>query len=177
MSYHFGAARQAGIIVEDIDKAIEHWVSTVGAGPFFVARHVPLEFVEFNGEFTQPDLSVAMGFSGDLEIELIQQHNDAPSPWLNFYKNSGPGLHHLSAWTTEYDNVMARTKLDGFTPNCVGKIAGGARFAYFNADATDGSSFEISDLGVNGEIGKIHTTAREAAVGWDGSQPIRDRKI
>ena len=103
MSFLFGGARQNGYMVDDLDAALEHWVEVVGAGPFFVIRHLPLEYFTYHGTPTQPDLSIALGNLGDLQIELIQQHNDAPSPWLNFHTAKGAGLHHISSWTSEYD--------------------------------------------------------------------------
>lgn len=118
-------------------------------------------------------MSIALGNLGDLQIELIHQHNDAPSPYLNSRTHRGPGLHHISAWTTDFDGTMARISDQGLVPNCEGRITGSARFAYWNAEATDGSAYELSDLGADNEFGAIHDLVREAAVGWDGSDPIR----
>lgn len=44
MSTFFGPARQNGVIVDDLDRALEHWIIEVGAGPFYVIRHLPLDY-------------------------------------------------------------------------------------------------------------------------------------
>lgn len=173
MSYIFGPARQNGIVVENLDTAVHHWVRTVGAGPFFVLRHVSFDYFTYHGQPSEPDISIALGNTGELQIELIEQHNDAPSPHLHFRRHKTSGLHHISSWTERYDNRMAELRDRGFVPDCEGSIAGGLRFAYFNADALDGSAFEVSDLGEHNEFGRIHDLVRQAAVGWDGSEPLR----
>ena len=173
MSRFFGAARQNGVIVEDLDRALDQWINKIGAGPFYVIRHLPLDYFSYLGQSSSPDLSIALGNVGDLQIELIQQHNDAPSPYLDFRTQRGPGLHHISAWTLDFDGAMATLQEQGLVPNCAGRITGSCRFAYWNADATDGSAYELSDLGSNNEFGMVHDLVREAAVGWDGSDPVR----
>ncbi|MDX2937738.1 hypothetical protein [Streptomyces ipomoeae] len=54
-----------------------------------------------------------------------------------------------------------------------GRISGLARFAYFNSRALDGSCYELSDLGKENEYGAVHDMVRVAAVGWDGTDPVR----
>lgn len=173
MSNIFGPARQNGLVVANLDEAVKRWVGKLGAGPFYVVRHLPLDYFTYRGRPSSPDISVALGNLGELQIELIEQHNDEPSPYLHFVNTKGPGLHHISAWTAAYDEDLERIRDRGFTPDCEGQISGLARFAYFDSDATDGSAFEISDLGAGNEYGAIHDLIRQAAVDWDGSDPIR----
>jgi len=173
MSIIFGSARQNGIIVENLDGAIEHWVDEVGAGPFYVLRHVPLDYFIYRGQPSNPDISVALGNVGDLQIELIEQHNEEPSPYLHFRKKKGAGLHHISSWTAQYDADLTRIRARGFVPDCEGRITASASFAYFGADAVDGSAYEISDLGTDNEYGAVHDIVRHAAADWDGSEPVR----
>lgn len=173
MSHIFGPARQNGIVVENLDNAIERWVTTMGAGPFFVLRHLPLDYFKYHGELTEPDISIALGNIGDLQIELIEQHNDAPSPYLNFRRSKSSGVHHVSSWARNYDDMIADLDRRGYAPDCEGRIAGSARFAYFNSDAVDGCAFEVSDLGVDNQFGMLHDLVRHASLAWDGTEPVR----
>jgi len=173
MSRALGAARQNGMIVADLDRAIDHFVETLGAGPFFVIRHVPLEYFTYHGRPSEPDISIALGNMGELQLELIEQHNEAPSPYRHFAEIKKAGLHHISAWTDRFDGVMGELRERERMPDCEGAILGGARFAYFGCDAVDGSAFEISDLGAQNEFGAIHDLVREAALNWDGAEPLR----
>lgn len=174
MSLLFGGARQNGFIVEDLDAALQHWVHDIGVGPFFVLRHLKLERFVHHGQETSPDLSIALGFLGDLELELVQQHNDAPSPYLHYRQHKGAGLQHMSSWTRSYDDTMSSLRGRGLMPDTEGTIAGGTRFCYFGADALDGSCHEIADLGADNEFGVVHDMVRAAAQDWDGTDPIRE---
>jgi hypothetical protein len=39
MNRIFGAIRQSGYVVRDIEAALRHWTSVLGVGPFFYATH------------------------------------------------------------------------------------------------------------------------------------------
>jgi hypothetical protein len=43
MSRLFGPLRQMGLVVRDIDGAMQHWISVCGVGPWFVAEKLPLD--------------------------------------------------------------------------------------------------------------------------------------
>lgn len=170
----FGEARQNGYVVEDLDSAAAIWVDKLGAGPFFALRHIPFEYFTYRGRPTEPDLSVAIGYMGDFEIELIHQHNDAVTPYLDFASAKGSGLHHVSAWSTNYDEDLENLRKAGHVPECEGKIAGMSRFAYWHTSATDGTVYELSDLGTNNEFGAARDLIRQASMNWDGSKPLRE---
>ena len=50
----------------------------------------------------------ALANTGDLQIELIQQRNDAPTMYRDFVKAKGSGLQHVAYWTQNFDSDMAR---------------------------------------------------------------------
>ena len=43
MSRLFGPLRQMGLVVRDIDRAMQHWIEVCGVGPWFVAEKLPLD--------------------------------------------------------------------------------------------------------------------------------------
>ncbi|WP_439814392.1 VOC family protein [Zavarzinia sp. CC-PAN008] len=174
MSRHFGPIRQNGYVVEDLDAALRHWTEVLGIGPFFKIPHIPLDFYEYRGSRVDLDLSIAIGNSGDLQIELIQQHNDAPSPYRDHLLARGPGLQHVSGWSEDYEADIARLAGLGYRPAAQGKIRGAARFIYYDTDGAPGghpgSMMELSDL----RPGRALLQAvRDAAIGWDGRDPVR----
>ncbi|WP_029114353.1 VOC family protein [Mycobacterium sp. URHB0044] len=173
MSKFFGGIRQNGYVVTDLDAAIRHWTTVVGVGPFYRLDHVPLDYFTYHGEPSAPDLNIALANLGDVQIELIQQLNDAPSPWRNFSLAKGAGLHHVSGWTQTYDGDLKRLDELGLIPTCEGSIAGAARFAYFLADNVDGTAIEVADL-TSPEFTQLFEHIRRSAVSWDGSDPVCD---
>ena len=77
-------------------------------------------------------MSIALANSGDLQIELIQQRNDAPSMYLDFLREHGEGLQHMSYWSTDYQALYDRAIAAGFKVGHEGQIGGPkGRFAYF----------------------------------------------
>lgn len=168
-----GTARQNGFIVEDIEAACLHWARRFGAGPFFVVRHAPLASFRYQGVESEPDLSIALGNLGELQIELIQQHNDAPSPYRDFAAAKQSGLHHTSAWVNDYDAEQARQRELGAEPDCEGQLSDGMRFMYYGSTSVDGSALEVADLGHDNEFAAGFELVRQTHLAWDGDAPVR----
>jgi hypothetical protein len=170
MSRLFGPIRQNGYVVRSLDAAVRHWTEVLGIGPFFIVMHVPLDYYRYRGSTATPDLSIGLAFSGDVQIELIEQHDEAPTPYRDFLRAHGPGLQHVSAWSETYDTDVARLAALGYKPAAEGKIRGSARFVYYETEDHPGSMMEISDLAVTAPLMSV---IREASNGWDGRDPRR----
>ena len=172
MSRIFGTVAQNGYVVRDIDAALRHWIDVLGVGPWFYFERVNVDWFRHRGAESSPDLSIALANSGDLQIELIQQRNDAPSMYREFLAAGREGLQHMSYWTTDYQALYDRAVGLGYPVGQEGQIGGPqGRFAYFDTEAHPGTVVEISD--VSGPKGMFFGLVRQAAVGWDGIDPIR----
>jgi ribulose-bisphosphate carboxylase large chain len=57
---------------------------------------------------------VALANSGDMQVELIQIRNDAPSMYLDYMEKGLRGLQHVAFWTTQFDTDLAMMKARGF---------------------------------------------------------------
>ena len=114
MSRFFGGIRQNGYVVTDLDAAIRYWTTAVGVGPFYRLDHVPLDYFTYQGEPSAPDLNIALANLGDVQIELIQQLNDAPSPWRNFAVAKGAGLHQCVGLDADLRRRPEEARRDGF---------------------------------------------------------------
>ena len=66
-----GTIRQVAYVVEDLDSALEHWIGILNAGPFFVFEHAELSDQLYRGAASSIDVTLAVGNSGDVQIELI----------------------------------------------------------------------------------------------------------
>ncbi len=111
MSGALGSVRQLGFVVHDLDRALEYWTKTLRVGPFFTIRNVVPEKWHYRGQPSlAPRASIALANSGDLQIEIIQQHDDHPTGWRDFLASGREGFQHVSSWLTraEYDATMAR---------------------------------------------------------------------
>ena len=171
MSRLLGAIRQNGYVVRDIDAALKHWIEVIGVGPWFYAEHAPLEDFRYKGEPSPADVSIALANSGALQIELIQQRNDAPSMYRDFLSAGHEGLQHVAYWTETFDADLERCLAAGYEIGQTGHVGVPGRFLYFLNEAHPGTVIEISET--NGPKGRLFKAIEEAARTWDGSDPIR----
>ena len=172
MSRFFGNVNQNGYVVRDIDAALEHWTTVMGVGPFFYLETVPIDYFTYKGEPQDLEISIALGNSGDLQIELIQQRNSAPSMYLDFLNAGNEGLQHMSYWTKTYQQDYDRAIASGFRVGQEGQIGGEqGRFVYFDTETHPGTIIEMSDI--SGSKGELFEYIRQESIGWDGSDPIR----
>jgi hypothetical protein len=172
MSRIFGAVAQNGYVVRDIEAAMRHWVDVMGVGPWFYFERVAIDWFRHRGRESRPEVSIALANSGDLQIELIQQRNDAPSMYQEFVAAGREGLQHVAYWTADYRALYDRALALGYRVGHEGQIGGAqGRFAYFDTETHPGTVVEISD--VSGPKGAFFALVRQTAAGWDGNDPIR----
>ena len=176
MSRIFGKVAQNGYVVRDIEAAMRHWVEALGVGPWFYIDRVRTDWFRHRGADSAVEMSIALANSGDLQIELIQQRNDAPSMYREFLDAGHEGLQHLAYWTDDFQGLYDRALHLGYRVGHEGQIGGEkGRFAYFDTaggpGAHPGTVIEISDI--SGGKGAFFAHVRRAADGWDGTDPIR----
>ena len=177
MSRFFGATRQIGYVVRDIKRAMALWSGTLGVGPFYLLRNVEFQNYRYRGRPSRaPIIDVAFGNSGDVQIELIQQRNDAPSAYREFLSAGREGMQHISSWFSdhgEYDRAHAALVSQGLqiVHESLGTESSG-RFAYFETGAPEGHLVEVSETLLPG-IREIVELAASEAIGWTGEDPVR----
>ena len=173
MSRTFGPIDQVCWVVPDIETSMHHWAKTLGIGPwFFMPNLHPGDFT-YRGVPSDVEISLAIAYSGKLQLELIQQHNDAPS----MYKDSidagnTPGQHHLGFFRRDYDNRLAEALSAGYQVGHSGTLGGGTiRFAYLATEEEPGMIAELVELTDPGEASFV--MMHQAALDWDGTDPIK----
>jgi Glyoxalase/Bleomycin resistance protein/Dioxygenase superfamily len=172
MSLLFGKVCQNGYVVRDIEAALKFWTDKLRVGPFFYIPKVKTDWFRYRGQDSPVEMSIALANSGELQIELIQQRNGAPSMYLDFLERHGEGLQHMSCWSSDYQALYERAIAAGFVVGHEGQIGGpNGRFAYFESAGHAGTVIEISD--VSGRKGRFFEHIRTAAANWDGRDPVR----
>jgi glyoxalase/bleomycin resistance protein/dioxygenase superfamily protein len=172
----FGPIRQLGYVTRDIRTSLRHWIETAGVGPWlFCDQYGLLEIRYGGGTYTDFRASFAWANSGDLQIELIQQHSDTPTMIRDFlaeHPDMPPeGLvQHWAAWPDDYDAAYRRAVDAGLELGHHG-AAPNNRFAYFRYSPSSATGIEIAE--VTDRSRAFRETIRQAAIGWDGRDPIR----
>lgn len=172
MSRIFGKITQNGYVVRDIRAAMDHWVNVLGVGPWYFIERVETDYFRHRGKESAVEMSIALANSGDLQIELIQQTNDAPSLYKEFLDAGHEGLQHVAYWTKNYQELYDKALAQGYKVGHEGQIGGEkGRFAYFDTQSHPGTIVEISDI--SGTKGQMFEHIRKASIDWDGLDPIR----
>jgi hypothetical protein len=171
MSRLFGEIRQNGYVVRDIVAAMRHWVDVLQVGPWFYFDRVPVEDFRYRGEPSDVEVSIALSNSGPLQIELIQQRNEAPSMYRDFLAGGRPGLQHVAYWPDDYETALKSVEERGYRIGQSGRIGDPGRFAYLDTEGHPGTVVEISET--HGPKGKFFRHVAELSAAWDGSDPIR----
>lgn len=171
MSRLFGACRQIGIVVRDIEAAMKHWSDVCGVGPWFYAEKLAVTEFSYRGQ-RQKDLhiSVALANSGEVQLELIQQRCDTPSMYQDFLRAGREGMQHWSSWPADYDARLKQALASGYTIGQQGDSPRG-RFVYLWNEGHPGTVIEMADLTPGRD--RIFAGVREAAINWDGRDPVR----
>ena len=170
MSRYVGPILQNGYVVRDWRRAAEHWSSVLGVGPFFVMEHIEFAACTYRGVSASIDMSVAIAYSGDLQIELVEQHNDAPSIYRDFLTAHGEGLQHVGTLVPDLDAVLdARHWRERIVQ--AGSTTVGQRFAYVDVGIHEGGMLELIE--VTPEASAAFAYMKQAAANWNGDRPIR----
>jgi hypothetical protein len=162
-----GGISQFAYVVEDIEQAIARYVEVFGIGPWFLRSRFQPRAGRYRGQPTSPTFSLARTFSGHAMLELIQQHDDSAS----VYRETGLGFHHWGIVTATFDADVARCARLGYEEAFFDILPSGARVVY--VDSTRDLAGMIELIEHTREQERTYTEIYEAALHWDGLDPIR----
>jgi methylmalonyl-CoA/ethylmalonyl-CoA epimerase len=170
----FGPVMQLGFVVPELEPAALHW-ARLGVGPFFLLEHISFAEVLYQGQPTRFDMSAAVAQWGEVQVELICQHDAVPSIYSDFARSHRHGLQHLGVMTDSVPAHLATLAAEGIEPVQSGTTANDIRFAYINSDrmpgAHEGGMIELIEHGP--AIDGFFAMVKKAAQGWDGLNPLR----
>ena len=162
---------QMAWVVRDLEDAARRFSTTLGAGPFLFNRHVQLTDPRHRGQPVRTDFSLALAQAGEVQIELIAQHDDTPSVYRDLFPAGSEGFHHVAVIVPDVSLEVERYLALGFAVASSGRF-GHADFAYVDTSPATGHMVEI--LPDNETIRRFFGSVRKAAESWDGLDPIRE---
>jgi hypothetical protein len=147
----WGEIRQLGYVVPaaQLQQAIADWVRVRGVGPWYVVEHPPVADFSHRGVPGTLDFTFALAQAGSMQIELIVQHNDQPSTYLEFLAATGGvgGLHHYAYWPDDIEAAFAEaTDVLGYELWTTGRIGPAGRFRYFLTQDHPGTVVEHANI-------------------------------
>src|SRR5262249_20879144 len=121
MSRTFGKIAQIGYVVTDIHASMDEWVRH-GVGPWFYIDNVVTDYFTYRGSDSDMKMSVAIANSGDVQLELIQPRNDAPSAYKDFLDSGRQGAQHIAYWSNNFQDLYDSALAAGYTVAQEGSI-------------------------------------------------------
>ena len=169
-----GDVMQLAFVPGDFDATLKFWSETMGVGPFYVLRRNKTEWARYRGVETLPELSVAFGHWNDMQIEIIQQHNDVPSPYRDWRLSGAEGLHHVCIIL---DDIAAARRVceDAGCEVIFDGRSGDTHWSYVDTDGGPGTLLEMIQHAPPSR--GLMDMIRDAARDWDGKDPIRELAV
>lgn len=165
-----GAIMQLAYVPRDFDAALKHWTKTIGVGPFFLLENVALEDLTVMGEPSAHRFTLALGYWGGMQIELIRAEDTEPSIYHGEYALD-EGLHHVCVLVDDIVDARAVCAAMGATVIADGKVAGGGAVIYADPGRGPGSVIEMLEPAPGTR--EVFAMMHDAAKDWDGRDPVR----
>ncbi|WP_242128035.1 VOC family protein [Sphingobium sp. Sx8-8] len=165
-----GEIVQIAYLPSNFEAALDHWTKTMGVGPFFMLQNIQLGAMKYEGQPTDALFSIAIGYWGDIQIELIRPENDAPSVYTGPYAVKDQ-VHHVCLFVDSIDDARRACAEIGAKTLLEGKVGDTGEVIYIDAGGGPGHVIEMLQPMEGSDA--LFAMMREAARDWDGSDPLR----
>jgi hypothetical protein len=171
-------APQWGIVVPDIDAAMRKWSTLLGVGPFMHIEEIaPYEHqARYHGKPTDVRITVAFSYFGDTQIELVQQLNTAPSPYVDFLAEGNSGIQHIGLWSRNFEASHSLLVNQGYHPVYAAAMRGVAHETTYFVEGK-GSGGPMLELSMMTERKfRLFAAMAERVASWDGRHIVERYK-
>jgi len=140
---------QVGILVDDLEAALERYDSLWGGGPWQCYRYAADTVPSLTYRGRPGAYSVRIAFNTTMpQIELVHPLA-GPSIYDEWIERDGPGLHHLGFWVDSLAEAVASMEAVGYTVTQSGGgygLDGDGGYAYFDTERDLGIVVEAIEL-------------------------------
>lgn len=132
---------QIAYVVGDIVEAAGHWHRTLGVGPFYSGNNSAMPTATYRGQPSAATFDYALAYNGDIQIELVQLTNDAPSVFREMPTREG--FHHILPQVRDFERALAGYADAGAPVVHATAMADGSRVVYVDGRRHFGSFIEL----------------------------------
>jgi hypothetical protein len=178
--FSFGPAdnsiMQIAYSVADIEAEMRRYSELLHVGPWFlIGPFVPPKGI-YRGKPTKMRVSLALAYTGEMMIELIQQHDQEPSVFQEALKARGThGFHHWAIGARDFEKATAQYRSRGyqeaFSDTAPDPL--GCRVIYFDTGRDLPGMLEVIEI--NAATEQAFHKAYQAAQEWNGKDHIVHR--
>jgi catechol 2,3-dioxygenase-like lactoylglutathione lyase family enzyme len=138
---------QVGLIVEDLDRAVECYWTRYGIGPWHIYTYAkPLvSHMTYHGRPVDYAMRVALSWIGPLRIELIQPLG-GDTVYADFVREHGYGVHHFGLLVEDMDAALEQAQAAGLNMTMDGAgfgRDGDGHYAYLDSEGEIGVTLEL----------------------------------
>jgi hypothetical protein len=138
---------QVGIIVKNLDQAVENYWKLCGIGPWRIYNYgkPPLKISTYHGRPSDCRWRIALCWIGPLCIELIEAA-EGDSVYADFIREHGYGMHHLAVSVEDMPTAIAQAASVGARVMQEGSghgLDGSGHFAYVDTEQILGTIIEL----------------------------------
>jgi len=170
MPLSLGTITQTAFMTRDIRASIDHFVTNLGVGPWFMIEGGSFAECYYRGAPSNVRLTTAFAYARGMEFELMQLDNDELSMWRDALQQPFElhSFHHWCHWPDDYDGTLNEALERGYRVYQDGCTTRG-RFVYLDHPAL-GEILEITER--TPERRAVQQQVAEAGMRWDGQQKI-----
>ncbi|MDR3423394.1 MAG: VOC family protein [Xanthobacteraceae bacterium] len=167
---------QIAYSVADIEEDMRRYTELLHVGPWFlVGPFVPPKGV-YRGAPTKMRVSLAFAYTGELMIELIEQHDREPSVFQEMLKARGAhGFHHWAIGARDFEKTAALYRARGyqeaFSDTAPAPLS--CRVIYFDTGRDLPGLLEVIEINTATE--EVYRGMYQAAREWNGKDHIVHR--
>lgn len=161
---------QNAYVVDNLQEAMERWTKLYGIGPWVILADVKGENLTYRGEPSELVFSAAFVQTGEINIELIEQHTDGPSAFRDMFAPGEEGFHHVAIISEDYEVDKARFEAAGCPVATEFSSGPDSGIAFVDTREKLGHMVELyqNEAAIMG----LYSVIRQAAENWDGETLI-----
>jgi len=161
---------QNAYVVDNLQEAMERWTKLYGIGPWVILADVKGDNLTYRGEPSELVFSAAFVQSGEINIELIEQHTDGPSAFRDMFAPGEEGFHHVAIISEDYEGDKARFEAAGCPVATEFSSGPDSGIAFVDTREKLGHMVELyqNEAAIMG----LYSVIRQAAENWDGETLI-----
>jgi catechol 2,3-dioxygenase-like lactoylglutathione lyase family enzyme len=174
MSRFFGNAVHAAFIVPDIRKEIDRLLAS-GIGPVFTMDRIRPS-ARYRGKRHDPLMSAAFVYTGGMQYEFVEPHDDTPSAYREFLQRvPAGGFHHLAYFVPSFDGALESARSKGTNFEIVQEFIGPDEKAFeIYVEPLNQPNPLLMQLMIPSPLSAMFDSMEKIAASWDGKDPIRN---
>jgi predicted enzyme related to lactoylglutathione lyase len=134
---------QIGVVVKDLEKAIDFYSTNFGIGPFRIINLRNWEIIlRGKPKVIHARIAVTDNKNFGVQFELIEVPEDE-TIYSEFVRTCGEGLHHLVFDVDDFEGEIKKWKKQGFKVIQGSKPGGSGGWAYMDTNKVAGVIFEL----------------------------------